>query len=176
MPRQRVPRPPGVEKMYAGLPDINGLRSRNVRAALAALPTADCVLWAGKLDRKGYGLVSHVGRGDERAHRVVYQHVVGAIPDGHGLDHLCHTLDRTCAGGAACRHRACVNPAHLEPVTVGENVRRGALRRTLCKNGHLKTPDSSYVDPKTGWKSCRTCRADADRRRRPPRSKEKVCV
>ena len=38
---------------------------------------------------------------------------VGSIPDGLHLDHL-------------CRVPACVNPEHLEPVTLAENNRRAA--------------------------------------------------
>lgn len=50
------------------------------------------------------------------AHRVVYEALVGPIPDGLQLDHV-------------CRNRACVNPAHLEPVTALENTRRSALAK-----------------------------------------------
>ena len=45
------------------------------------------------------------------AHRVMYEMLVGPIPEGMELDHL-------------CRFKACVNPAHLQPVTHAENVRR----------------------------------------------------
>jgi hypothetical protein len=45
-------------------------------------------------------------------HRDVYEQLVGPIPEGLVLDHL-------------CRNRSCCNPAHLEPVTTAENVRRG---------------------------------------------------
>lgn len=45
-------------------------------------------------------------------HRAVYECVVGPVPDGMILDHR-------------CRNRACCNPAHLEPVTVVENTKRG---------------------------------------------------
>jgi hypothetical protein len=63
------------------------------------------------------------------AHRVIYEYLVGPIPDGLSIDHL-------------CRVRHCVNPAHLEPVTHRENVLRGQAptavngRKTRCKRGH----------------------------------------
>ena len=46
------------------------------------------------------------------AHRVTYEALVGSIPLGLDLDHL-------------CRVRSGANPAHLEPVTRKENLRRG---------------------------------------------------
>lgn len=70
----------------------------------------DCWVWQGTL-RGGYGRF-RAGRKTFSAHRVSYEHHVGAIPDGLVLDHL-------------CRNRACINPAHLEPVTIRENIRRG---------------------------------------------------
>jgi hypothetical protein len=59
-------------------------------------------------------------------HLFGYRLLVGKVPDGLTLDHVCHTVSiDTCPGGKECRHRRCVNPAHLEPVTVLENVMRG---------------------------------------------------
>lgn len=72
-----------------------------------------CWLWCAGCDSEGYGRFA-VARGmKDRAHRVAYRLLVGAIPDGHVLDHKCRT-------------RCCVNPMHLEPVSNGENVKRGA--------------------------------------------------
>jgi hypothetical protein len=81
-----------------------------------------CWEWLAAKERTGYGtfFCRHViGRGTaipERAHRVAYELLVGPIQAGLTLDHL-------------CRNRGCVNPAHLEPVTRGENVRRGVISR-----------------------------------------------
>lgn len=69
------------------------------------LPTGFCWEWTGQKD-SGYGRYS--GR---PAHRVTYEVLVGPIPDGLTLDHL-------------CRNKGCVNPDHLEPVTSSENTRR----------------------------------------------------
>lgn len=78
-----------------------------------------CWLWQGPRVHNGYGIISIQGSGVKttiRAHRYAYEALVGPIPEGLQLDHL-------------CRVRRCVNPAHLEPVTARENVRRGVRAR-----------------------------------------------
>lgn len=64
---------------------------------------------------KGYAVIGIAGR-MEYVHRAAYIEWVGPIPDGLEIDHL-------------CRIRNCIRPLHLEPVTHGENMTRGAIRR-----------------------------------------------
>jgi hypothetical protein len=71
-----------------------------------------CWIWLGTINSKGYGMIGKGLVGSPSAHRRMYEERIGLVPDGKELDHL-------------CRVRACVNPAHLEPVTHRENVRRG---------------------------------------------------
>lgn len=68
-----------------------------------------CWNWNARFFPSGYGRVS---RGHGRyAHRLSYRLFVGPIPSGLTIDHLCF-------------NKRCVNPAHLEAVTLSENVRR----------------------------------------------------
>lgn len=70
-----------------------------------------CWIWQGSRNRYDYGY-TRIGTETPLAHRFVYVEYKGAIPGDLDLDHL-------------CRVHACVNPDHLEPVTVKENTRRG---------------------------------------------------
>lgn len=109
--------------------------------------SGDCWEWKASTDKDGYGQYGVGSRTDNsrtkvKAHRYSYEALVGPIPQGLTIDHL-------------CRRRSCVNPDHLEAVTIGDNNRRGATRfrngnKTHCPNGH------PYDMFETG-RRCRRC-------------------
>lgn len=124
----------------------------------------DCWEWTAATDPKGYGrfFMGSKRDGSNRmalAHVVVYELMVGAVPDGLELDHT-------------CRNPSCVRPAHLEPVTHAENVRRGTsgqrnASKTHCKQGHSfdEANTRHYLSTRgTPARQCRTCMREMRRR------------
>jgi hypothetical protein len=114
----------------------------------------ECWPWLGTMKGNGYGMLV-VRRVKHLAHRFAYELLVGPIPAGLQLDHL-------------CRNRRCVNPAHLEPVTARENTIRGKALITACPRGHAYTPENTDVR-RNGHRSCRECRLAARRASYQPR-------
>jgi hypothetical protein len=99
------------------------------------------------LKPKGYSSFKYQGK-SHRAHRLTYSLLVGPIPEGLVLDHL-------------CRVRNCVNPDHLEPVTQKVNVSRGRagqpqLARTHCPHGHPYSGSNLSIHKK-GGRRCKEC-------------------
>ena len=92
----------------------------------------ECLVWTGKTDSKGYGVITMAtgtGRKKQQLHRVVYEEFVGPIPDLYQIDHICHSSDpEACPGPSNCLHRRCWNPGHLRAVTAAENMRGRKLR------------------------------------------------
>ena len=111
---------------------------------------AGCWIWQGAKDQNGYGTVAILGsRKIMRAHRMTYELLIGAIPEGLEIDHL-------------CRIPSCVNPIHLEPVTHKENLLRGVsfsgvnARKTHCSHGHEFNEANTRITP-LGYRVCRAC-------------------
>lgn len=115
-----------------------------------------CWIWTAAKS-SGYGRYKYSGR-DLVAHRLAYRELVGWIPEGLVLDHL-------------CRNRACVNPWHLDPVTDQVNLWRGmgSGKETHCPHGHPYS--GANLRRRRGRRECMTCVRAAERRRiRAPRS------
>ncbi len=114
--------------------------------------TNTCWLWTGAIiANSGYGQFRYARRSGGRvlAHRYAYELLIGLIPEGLVIDHL-------------CRNRACVRPSHLEAVTHRENILRGEglaaqnARKTHCTQRHPYSGDNLYVEP-SGYRRCRNC-------------------
>lgn len=122
--------------------------------------TDGCWVWRGTLTKTGHGHFWLEGR-MVRAHRLSYTMLVGEIPNGLSLDHL-------------CRDKLCVNPAHLEAVPQIENVLRGAgptaenAKKEVCKNGHPLSGRNLKLKPQNGrpHRYCRECLNATNRMRR----------
>lgn len=129
------------------------LYARLTPCANLACDCDGCLLWAGSGNGRGYGLI-WVGDRMRRVHRVAWELDYGPIPDGLTVDHV---------RARGCRHRHCANVAHLEPVTMRENLMRGntpaAINATKkrCHRDHPFDDDNTYRD-RRGWRRCRTCR------------------
>lgn len=116
--------------------------------------SGDCWEWLAYRQPDGYGTFKLNGS-MRLAHRIAYELVKGPIPEGLQLDHL-------------CRNRGCVNPSHLEPVTLIENQRRSPFKYgqlTHCPHGHPFSEENTLI-----WRRargtvriCRTCNREQRR-------------
>jgi hypothetical protein len=138
---------------YADIPGEEFERLQYINKKTKLDPSTGCWNWEGPFDQSSYGLAK-IFRIHHRAHRLAYLLLVGEIPDGLVLDHL-------------CRNHGCCNPKHLEPVTIHENCRRGlcfytAVKihgfKTHCPRGHAYSGDNLIIRTWKGRKS-RSCRA-----------------
>lgn len=139
-------------------------------------PVTGCWEWLGYLDRQGYGVSSNVRVPNTQAvHRISYTLLVGTIPEGLTLDHVCEV-------------RHCVNPEHLNPCTAIENIKAGAERRRLrlwqgpqatatqlrkakgiCPSGHVLSEVGTLPRLKKGKRQdvrCKACQHETQRKHR----------
>jgi hypothetical protein len=126
------------------------------------VPDTQCWITPFAVKEGQYAYATINGR-KRRLHGALYGLIVGAVPDGLELDHL-------------CRNTRCVNPWHLEPITHQENVLRGAsgvlqIRRDRCRKGHLYDETNTYQS--TNGRVCRKCQNESQRRYRA--RKEAAC-
>lgn len=116
-------------------------------------PDTKCWEWLNAANTQGYGRF-YYGNFTEKAHRFSYELKYGKITDGLQIDHL-------------CRNRMCVNPDHLESVTLNVNVMRGMgvcaqnARKNHCPYGH----EYSKIKVESG-KFRRICRICKDNHRK----------
>lgn len=104
-----------------------------------------CWEWTGATNSKGYGSVTAGVKGKTLlAHRRAYMELVGPIPKGLTIDHLCFNI-------------ICMNTDHMEPVTRGENSRRALARQTHCKRGHLLSGDNLRLTTRLTGLTYRVC-------------------
>lgn len=107
-----------------------------------------CWEWQEYVDEKGYGRFWDGAR-TIRAHQYAFAALVGDVPDGLELDHL-------------CKNRRCANPYHLDPVTHevnmarSDNIMLAFSDQTHCLRGHEFTTDNTYVKA-DGGRQCRDC-------------------
>lgn len=106
-------------------------------------PESGCWLWTGNTTNTGYGLI-YTEQTQRLTHRVAYQLVIGPIPEGLELDHLCNVP-------------LCLNPDHLEPVTQAENARRRGERQMACRRAGHDWNDPYNVRIKNGGRYCAEC-------------------
>lgn len=120
-------------------------------------PNTGCWLWTGATDNHGYGVV-RVNKSVYKIHVEMWTTRNGPVPDGKILDHK-------------CRVPLCINPEHLEPVTIAENVLRGNgptainKRKSVCIRGHQF--DRIYK----GYRRCKQCQKILNARRYAPNSR-----
>lgn len=115
-----------------------------------------CLVWDGTVNAWGYGVVSYEGR-HRMVHRLVYETLVGPVPERMILHHT-------------CENTLCANPEHLVAMRQSEHSRihntgRPGRRKTHCVHGHEMDEANTHVTKK-GFHQCRTCGREKEERKR----------
>jgi hypothetical protein len=110
-----------------------------------------CWLWTAAVSSRGYGCI---GFGPDTrttsTHRLAYEALVGPIPEGLTIDHL-------------CRVKRCVNPTHFEVVTAVENRQRITRAQTHCVKLHPLFGDNLRIHGTRKTRVCIACQREANR-------------
>lgn len=125
---------------------------------VSATSAEGCWNWNGPISIYGYGrLMESVGNRKTKqlmAHRFAYEEVIGKIEEGMTIDHV-------------CRNKSCVNPAHMEIVTRGENSTRAhsknmnAMRDNCCIRGHKIEGENVVLEKRKNGSQRKRCKACA---------------
>jgi hypothetical protein len=154
--------------------DAFTLTTEYLLSRIMPITESGCWIWMGEVAKShGYSIVNarrsikSNTRGRDYGHRVFYELFKGPIPAGLTIDHL-------------CRVRCCVNPNHLEAVTIGVNVLRGEStsarhrRKTHCRYGHPLQGDNLYfIRTRPRTRLCNICRRVRDKKSQMNRQKRK---
>lgn len=143
--------PEAPRRTYSSGPRLSIAPLERIKLYAPLDAESGCWIWQRSIQANGYARMTVKGE-RHYVHRLAYELLVGPIPEGLHLDHL-------------CRNRACCNPAHLEPVTCLENVRRGQGNgsQTHCPQGHPYEGDNLVVY--AGHRQCIACRTIRNRAR-----------
>lgn len=121
--------------------------------------SGQCWLWLDALDRDGYGTF-FFRRLNRRAHRVAWFMRNGDLKEGLVINHT-------------CRNRHCVNPQHLQAISVTENVMRDSTSAPYLNSQKTHCPKGHAYDRKYGkQRYCSTCESEKRKRLRAKWAKE----
>lgn len=110
-----------------------------------------CMQWS-SVRKDGYGTWTLGGK-CYVPHRWLYEQLIGEVPMGWTLDHI-------------CRNRGCVNVwEHIEAVPHKENIRRAVDHmsqvnavKTHCPKGHEYTKTNTWMQTKSTGTKLRKCK------------------
>lgn len=122
-----------------------------------------CWEWQAAISPTGYAMFFADGK-NVKGHRWAYEYFIGPMDKDKVSDHLCRT-------------RHCVNPSHIEPVTIVENLQRSPIwngNKEYCKHGHEFDEKNTYWCKQTNGNTKRACRECLKRRTAEWRAKKKA--